>query len=187
MSLSELGYQPMPWANGGGTTWEVARDPADPTAEFIWRISVAEIDGDGPFSNLPDIDRVFTLASSAPIELQVNGAVQRARFATPIRFCGEDAVSCTTAGAATALNVMTRRGLASAEVEIMEADHAREIDAGDHDAMLLMTLVGSTELRDHDGTRSLRPLQAATIGRRRVCVAVTHVAVVVSITLTRPN
>ena len=187
MSLSELGYEPMPWANGGGTTWEVARDPADPTAKFIWRVSIAEIDGDAPFSNLPDIDRVFTLASSAPIELQINGAVRQSRFATPIRFCGEDTVSCTTAGAATALNVMTRRDLASAEVEIVEADHAREIDAGDRDAMLLIPLVGSTELRDSDGTRSLRPLQAATIGQRPVCLAVAHIAVVVSITLTRAN
>jgi environmental stress-induced protein Ves len=59
---------PQPWANGGGTTRDLALEPRSPgtTADgpaFDWRLSLADIDRDGVFSRLPGVDRVF-----APVE-----------------------------------------------------------------------------------------------------------------------
>jgi environmental stress-induced protein Ves len=55
---------PQPWANGGGTTRDLALEPLPPGARadgpaFDWRLSLADIDRDGAFSRLPGIDRVF--------------------------------------------------------------------------------------------------------------------------------
>lgn len=48
----ELGQLPVsPWRNGGGATREVARHPQGAAADgFEWRVSVADIGADGPFS-----------------------------------------------------------------------------------------------------------------------------------------
>lgn len=48
----------QPWKNGGGATQDIARWPADSTIEnFGWRLSIAEVTQDGPFSDFPGIDR----------------------------------------------------------------------------------------------------------------------------------
>ena len=55
-----------PWANGGGTSRDLALGAAPaaaPASSFDWRLSLADIDRDGPFSALPGVDRVF-----APVE-----------------------------------------------------------------------------------------------------------------------
>lgn len=42
------------WANGRGTTRELARDPRG-----AWRLSVADLRDAAPFSALPGTDRLF--------------------------------------------------------------------------------------------------------------------------------
>ncbi|WP_344566156.1 HutD/Ves family protein [Streptomyces axinellae] len=52
----------MPWKNGSGSTREVAAQPVGSRlADFDWRVSVADVGGDGPFSPFPGVDRVITL------------------------------------------------------------------------------------------------------------------------------
>lgn len=46
----------MPWKNGGGQTLEIARFPAD-QEPYLWRLSCARIERDGPFSSFPGFDR----------------------------------------------------------------------------------------------------------------------------------
>ena len=57
--LSSDQYRTMPWRNGGGVTHEIMIEPPDATSEsgFVWRLSVAEIHRDGPFSMYPGVDR----------------------------------------------------------------------------------------------------------------------------------
>jgi len=54
---------PAPWLNGGGLTRDLVLAPACTPGgpRFDWRLSLADIDRDGPFSPLPGIDRVFAL------------------------------------------------------------------------------------------------------------------------------
>ena len=52
----------MPWKNGGGVTSEVLVFPADAGFDtFGWRISIATIQVNGPFSQFPGVDRGLVL------------------------------------------------------------------------------------------------------------------------------
>ena len=87
-------YVAMPWRNGGGTTFEIAREPAS-GADFDWRLSLALIERSGPFSNFAGYQRAIALVSGAgcmlsgiearPLALDVPGS-----FAI---FAGASAVS----------------------------------------------------------------------------------------------
>ncbi len=63
---------PTPWRNGGGTTRELAVFP--PRSEGVevpwqWRLSVADIASDGPFSNYAGVTRWFAVLGGAGVEL----------------------------------------------------------------------------------------------------------------------
>src|SRR5450830_1793080 len=53
---------PSPWKNGGGSTTEIAVEPPGATLHsFEWRLSLASIAHDGPFSHFPGVDRSLAL------------------------------------------------------------------------------------------------------------------------------
>jgi environmental stress-induced protein Ves len=58
---------PVPWKNGGGRTRELVAWPhAD---DWVVRLSVADIDRDGPFSAFPGVDRWFAMLEGAGVWL----------------------------------------------------------------------------------------------------------------------
>lgn len=97
------------WKNGGGETATVAVFPETAgLSDFDWRVSIARVDGDGPFSAFPGIDRTLTLLSGGSMAL--NGHVLTPDSA-PFAFDGGEAVQASvTGGPVHDLNVMTRRG-----------------------------------------------------------------------------
>lgn len=104
-----------PWKNGGGVTYEVAVHPPGASLDgFDWRISMAEVASDGPFSAFPGIDRTLTLLEGAGLALDFAGAtVALPPGAPPLSFPGEASVTGRpTNGAILDLNVMTRRNAA---------------------------------------------------------------------------
>jgi environmental stress-induced protein Ves len=90
--LRAADYRRMRWKNGGGWTIELAvAASVDDTAVFDWRVSIAEIEGDGAFSTFPGCDRHIALLDGAGMELRFDAAPairldQRLKFA---RFPGE--------------------------------------------------------------------------------------------------
>jgi len=60
----------MPWKNGGGITHEIVRFPmsGDP---FDWRVSMAQLDTSGPFSNFSGYSRTMVLLQGAGVALTV--------------------------------------------------------------------------------------------------------------------
>lgn len=145
----------MPWLNGAGTTWEVARRPIAAGSQFLWRVSIAELDAGGPFSTLPGIDRIFTLATPEPIELLINGTAHTVRFGSPVRFSGDDTVSAHIAAPALAINVMTRSGLATASVEVTEHSPSEPVEDPFSELIMLRVLSLATVVRIdvHDRSR----------------------------------
>jgi environmental stress-induced protein Ves len=112
---------PAPWKNGGGVTREIAAMPAGAgMAEFDWRISVADIAADGPFSAFPGIDRQIVLLDGAGVRLRADDGSFDHRLdavGEPFAFAGETGVhACLLDGATRDFNVMTRRGRARARV-----------------------------------------------------------------------
>jgi environmental stress-induced protein Ves len=103
----------VPWKNGGGTTAEVAAFPeAAGFDAFGWRVSMADVASDGPFSAFPGIDRTLIVVEGAGLELDVEGASYRLDASSPkLSFSGDDAtIGRLLAGPIRDLNVMTRRG-----------------------------------------------------------------------------
>ena len=78
-----VGLVPALWRNGGGLTREVAVG-SDPRG----RLSIASLSRGGPFSYFPDQDRTFLVASSAGIDIDVDGVRQQLEFGQSLAFAG---------------------------------------------------------------------------------------------------
>jgi environmental stress-induced protein Ves len=103
-------YVETPWKNGGGVTHEIAR--SDESREPDWRISLATIDRDGPFSDFTGFDRTIVPLDGAGFELAFDdgSAVVLDLRCVPFRFAGERKVQCRLVGGRSRdLNAMTRR------------------------------------------------------------------------------
>ena len=109
-----------PWKNGGGETREVAAwPPGAGFDDFDWRISMATVRSDGPFSVFPGVDRILAVIEGAGLQLTIGAAtpLQLDTLTPPTRFSGDAA--CTAAllaGPVRDLNVMIRRGRFDARV-----------------------------------------------------------------------
>lgn len=103
-----------PWKNGGGTTTEIAASPEGAGFEdFDWRLSVAEVASDGPFSLFPRIDRTLTLIEGQGLDMSIEGreAVRLTPASAPLAFPGDVPVTASLVdGPIRDFNVMTRRG-----------------------------------------------------------------------------
>lgn len=86
-------YKNMPWKNGGGTTCEILREPAGDSLPFDWRVSIADIKANGPFSLFQGYSRVINTLEGAGMRLTVDG--QKSGDLTryiPFAFSGESTV-----------------------------------------------------------------------------------------------
>lgn len=124
--LRAADYRAMAWRNGGGTTFEVAIGPEGAAFEpgaFAWRLSLALVEQDGPFSALPGYDRVLTLVAGAGILLD-GGEEGRLEVLPPFgqaRFPGERAVTgLLRAGPIRDFNLMTRRRDTRGDARVIE-------------------------------------------------------------------
>ncbi len=75
--IRKASFTPRPWKNGGGITHEAIRVPSDGDA-FIWRVSVAQIDSSGPFSDFAKYNRKMVLLRGAGALLKFADGRQRA-------------------------------------------------------------------------------------------------------------
>ncbi|WP_332680508.1 HutD/Ves family protein [Bosea sp. (in: a-proteobacteria)] len=104
----------MPWKNGGGSTTEIAIHPEGASLDdFDWRISMADVASDGPFSLFPGVDRTLSVLTGNGIALAfgAHGTVTLRPGSAPHAFAGDAAVVGELIdGPITDLNVMTRRG-----------------------------------------------------------------------------
>ena len=104
----------MPWKNGGGTTTEIAVAPEGASLnDFDWRISMAHVGQDGPFSSFPGIDRTLSVLTGAGIILAFGDGkrIRLDRGSAPYPFAADRAVEgLLVDGAIDDLNVMSRRG-----------------------------------------------------------------------------
>ena len=107
-----------PWKNGGGTTRTLAVSPAGASLEdFLWRVSLAEVERSGPFSRFGGIDRSIALWSGKGMLLESPGlpAHWLDEPLEPYEFAGEVEVKATLLdGPTTDLNLMIRRDAVAA-------------------------------------------------------------------------
>lgn len=101
---------PQAWRNGGGRTRELLAWPAGP--DWRLRISLADIDTDGPFSAFPGVQRWFAVIEGGGVALTFAGAERRLTpHSAPLCFDGAEAPGCRLIDGPTRdLNLMLRGG-----------------------------------------------------------------------------
>jgi len=80
-------FRTQPWKNGGGITHEIAR--ADRGGRLLWRLSIAEVASDGPFSAFPGLSRILTVIEGAGLYLDTPGGRLDALPLAPLAFSGD--------------------------------------------------------------------------------------------------
>ena len=134
-------YRRMPWKNGGGETVEIAVSPQDASVgDFDWRVSMATVAVDGPFSIFPGIDRTLSILRGNGMSLVIEGRdpVLLTQHSDPLAFPADVATSAALAdGTIIDLNAMTRRGALNHRVERIGIDGTAEIGIISTTALLL--------------------------------------------------
>ena len=111
IQIIELGgVTPQPWRNGGGVTRELLAWPPGSGADWLVRVSVADIDRDGPFSPFPGVQRCFAVLEGAGVVLDFSGVEQTlTTVSAPLNFDGVAAPGCRLVNGPTRdLNLMGR-------------------------------------------------------------------------------
>lgn len=126
--LKPADYVRMPWKNGGGQTTEIVAHPAGATlAAFDWRISIADVASDGPFSQFHGVDRITVLIAGAGLHLTHDGHAVELRVPfEPYEFSGDDMVACSLVGGPIRdFNLMLRRGRVKGHVVVVRDEAVR--------------------------------------------------------------
>ena len=137
--------EPVPWRNGGGVTREVATAPYDGEPEsFRWRVSIADVTSEGPFSTFEEVDRQLVLVEGAGMVISVDGEPHRLGLFDVLAFAGDaPCVGTLVDGPTRDLNVMTRRGLVSADVRIVSVADVELVEGAPNAECLVVALTGS--------------------------------------------
>ena len=111
------------WKNDGGATREIAAYPlGSGFDDFTWRVSIADVETDGPFSRFEGIDRTIVLLDGAGMSLTFNDASEHVlkQAFVPFEFVGEAQVSARLIDGATQdFNLMIRRTVARGKLTVM--------------------------------------------------------------------
>lgn len=158
----------MPWANGQGTTLQLAVHPDGSAMDaFDWRISIATVAAPGPFSHLAGIDRVLLLLDDVAAVLRVDGRPVPLHRFDQVAFAGEADVALESVTApARDLNVMTRRSRFRATQRVV--DLRRDDLATDRTGLgrwrWLLLVSGVATATDGTRTEQLAPLDLLLLG-----------------------
>lgn len=110
----------QPWKNGLGSTREIAVQPSGAGSnDFLWRVSIAEVDSAAPFSRFPGIDRQIALldGNGFSMTLDDNRVHPLTAPFEPFAFAGEATVAVNLVDGPTRdFNLMVRREHARGEV-----------------------------------------------------------------------
>jgi uncharacterized protein len=170
-----------PWKNGGGSTTEIAVGPAGASLKaFDWRISMARVASDGPFSDFAGIDRTLAVVRGNGLVLTIGEAapVTLSSGTDPISFPGDMPTSARlTEGEITDLNVMTRRG--RFRHRLLRLAQSTSCDFGDDDIAIVLSLDGTTEVTSERDSATLDRddavvLSRATMAGFRISPATNH-------------
>lgn len=147
----------MPWKNGGGASIEIAVAPSGASLDdFDWRVSMATVGQDGPFSTFPNVDRTLAVLSGQGMIVTIAGreaAILRPGSA-PIAFPGDVPTSAQLVGGDILdLNVMTRRPRFSHRLQRITEPASAAFD--DHDIAVVFSFNGRTALTWHEHEKNL--------------------------------
>ncbi len=147
------------WKNGGGWTTELGIEPAtaDLHGDFDWRVSIADIEGDGPFSLFPGVERDLFLLEGVGMLLDIDGVEQRLdQPLQRVHFDGEARVECRLIkGPTRDFNVMVRARSIVAYIAASEPLQNLAIAGPAGSQWLVYVCSGHASIGANDGTIKL--------------------------------
>ncbi len=149
--LRSSDYQRMPWKNGGGTTTEIWK-AMSPASEMLWRLSIADVASDGPFSEFPGIDRWIMVIDGNGMELTIEGIGPKRldRHYEPLFFPGDARTRCRLLGGPIRdFNFMIRRNFGRGLLQAFRLP-AKTMTPSREDVAAVHVLRGTAELETND-------------------------------------
>jgi environmental stress-induced protein Ves len=124
---------PQPWADGGGTTRELLQ-----AADGSWRVSLADVDAEGPFSSFAGRHRLLTVVDGPVLRLVVDGDESLVEPRRPFAFDGGAEVSASVPeGPVRVLNVIADPGV-EAFVTVLELGRTSVLPLAEDQAALVL-------------------------------------------------
>jgi environmental stress-induced protein Ves len=178
----------MPWKNGGGVTTEMAVFPeSSGLDDFEWRLSMATVASDGPFSLFAGVDRTLAVLDGEGIVLSVQGMADATltRTSPPFAFAADRSASARLiSGPITDFNAMTRRGVWKHRVERL-AFQGTTVLAGGDDAAIIFCASGEVAIASGMEQATLLPEDAAIVDGSHTEAAANAAAVLYLVRFTR--
>jgi uncharacterized protein len=137
-------YRVIPWKNGQGTTTELFRADG-PDGEIDWRVSVASVATDGPFSLFPGYDRHIMTIKGHGMTLYggPNGPIAVNPDFSPAHFSGDWPVSAHLRdGPISDFNLIARRSAFDSNLACQELT-SRFLAGADGSSRLFQVLSGN--------------------------------------------
>jgi len=120
---SPQSFQTLPWRNGLGSTVELLAETPNKNEDFSWRLSIASVANDGPFSDFSGYDRTLLLLEGTGITLnKPNGIFKVLNSSLDYaNFKGEDLIDATLHdGPIKDFNIMTLRSICTSSVTAID-------------------------------------------------------------------
>lgn len=175
--LTATDYRTMLWENGLGQTVEMIRSD-DTEGNLLWRLSMATVTEDGPFSLFPEIERNLTVLSGDGFDLieEHSGITLKAALLTPVAFAGDTPITAkNVTSPCQDFNVMTRRNLPRPRVWVENQQKKIAVTNG---SQLLMFALSPSTIQTEQGNITLEThellLSQRSVTReqgRLICVA----------------
>ena len=137
-------HRAMPWANGLGTSYEVASD-RNADGEWTWRVAIAPVVLDGPFSVMPGVDRELVVIEGNGMVLNVDSESVKCEPGQVVRFSGDSVtIARLVDGPVVDLGLMTVRDSVIGSMVVIA-------DAGDVIETDVLVAIGDAVFEDEHG------------------------------------
>lgn len=147
------------WKNGGGITREIAC--ASINENRIWRLSMADVASDGPFSAFDEYERILTVLKGEGMTLQSDEGSIDADLWHPVRFSGALKIhGQLKSGPLTDLNLMFNPDYCTGDVTVLHGPHNQSLEL-DGCMFAVHGLAGAVKIA---GGSQLLPGDTAIIG-----------------------
>ena len=153
-------YRSERWRNGAGWTRQIHAQPAAQGGGWAWRLSIAGIDADAPFSAFPGVERVLVLLEGNGLRLRFDDGETRTLLPPHerMRFAGERVLTGELLDGPTRdFNLMWRRDAVDAQLWHRPLVGSMAVFAEPHSTWALYLLAGQAQF---DAASGLPPMQA---------------------------
>ncbi len=143
-------YPSAPWKHGHGITRDIFKSDSN-GLDFKWRLSLADVSTSGDFSEFSGYERTITLLEGEGFSLDFKNGRQKklAQIHEPFVFDGGAPVTCTLFGGPSKdLNLMIRRGQATARWWLHNVSTVHDLDLDGECIHLLFCLCGHFEIQE---------------------------------------